>query len=128
MEVGKSPVRQVILFFSTWYQPKSATLIQTAANVAPDKFPEPKKVKTDRPVGKYIHYGWGTHSCFGAQIANIGLTAMLRCFARLPNLRRAPGPEGQLKYVVVGLFRAYMTEDWSNYSYWPTGTCSYIKS
>jgi hypothetical protein len=52
---------------------------------------------------------------------------MLRCFARLPNLRRAPGLEGQLKYVTVGLFRAYMTEDWSNYSYWPTG-CSPIKS
>ena len=83
-------------------------------------FPDPKKVKIDRPVSKYIHYGWGTHTCFGAQIVNIGLTAMLRCFARLPNLRRAPGPEGQLKYVVIGLFRVYMTADWSNYSYWPT--------
>ena len=84
-------------------------------------FPDPQKVNPNRPVGKYIHYGWGTHTCFGAQIANIGLTAMLRCFARLPNLRRASGPEGQLKYVNIGLFKVFMAADWSNYSYCPAG-------
>jgi len=89
--------------------------------MSPEIFPEPKKVKIDRPVSQYIHFGWGTHSCFGAPFANVGLTAMLRCFARLPNLRRAAGLEGQLKYVDIGLFRVYMTQEWSNYSYWPTG-------
>ena len=84
-------------------------------------FPEPMKVKTDRPMSQYIHFGRGPHACFGAPFANIGLTAMLSVFARLPNLRRAPGLEGQLKYVVMGLFRVYMTQEWSNYSYWPTG-------
>ena len=87
-----------------------------------EMFPEPEKVKIDRPVSQYIHFGWGTHACFGAPFANIGLTSMLRCVARLPNLRRAPGLEGQLKYVKMGLFRVYMTQEWSNYSYFPTGT------
>jgi prostaglandin-endoperoxide synthase 2/linoleate 10R-lipoxygenase len=96
-------------------------LIKAAANISPEIFPEPKKVKIDRPDSQYIHFGWGTHACFGAPFATIGLTAMLRCFAVLPNLRRAPGLEGQLKYVVMGLFRVYMTQEWSNYSYWPTG-------
>jgi len=96
-------------------------LAQTAANHSAEMFPEPQKVNPDRPIDKYIHFGWGNHACFGAKFANIGLTAMLRCFARLPNLRRAPGPEGQLKYVTIGLFRVYMTQEWSNYSYFPTG-------
>lgn len=47
---------------------------------------------------------------------------MLAVFARLPNLRRAPGLEGQLKFVHMGLFRVYMTQEWSNYSYYPTGS------
>jgi hypothetical protein len=45
---------------------------------------------------------------------------MLRCFARLPNLRRAPGPLAELKYLMKGPFRVYMNEDWSNFSPWPT--------
>jgi hypothetical protein len=45
---------------------------------------------------------------------------MLRCFALLPNLRRSPGGQGELKYVVMGPVRVYMQEDWSNYSPWPT--------
>lgn len=85
-----------------------------------EMFPEPNKVKIDRPVEKYIHFGWGNHVCFGAPWATIGLTSMLRCVARLPNLRRSPGPEGQLKFVRIGLFRVYMTQEWSNFSYWPT--------
>jgi hypothetical protein len=45
---------------------------------------------------------------------------MLHCFARLPNLRRSPSGQGDLKYVVMGPVRVYMQEDWSNYSPWPT--------
>ena len=114
-------VKRVTLFSWTWYVPRFNVLIKAAANISPEIFPEPKKVKIDRPDSQYIHFGWGTHSCFGAPFATIGLTSMLRCFAVLPNLRRAPGLEGQLKYVVMGLFRVYMTQEWSNYSYWPTG-------
>ena len=59
---------------------------------------------------------------------NAGLTGMLRSFARLPNLRRAPGPEGQLKYTVMGPFRVYMNTDWSNFSPWPTSLLRYEKA
>ena len=110
------------IVFLNLVRPSLNALIKAAANMCPEIFPEPKKVKIDRPVSEYIHFGWGTHSCFGAPFANIGLTSMLRCFASLPNLRRAPGPEGELKYVVMGLFRVYMTQEWSNYSYWPTSS------
>src|SRR5437879_4190935 len=98
--------------------------MQTAANLSAEMFPEPRKVKLDRPLENYIHFGWGNHKCFGAGFANIGLTAMLRCIARLPNLRRAPGPEGRAKHVTIGLFRVYLTQEWSNYSYWPAGLSS----
>lgn len=57
-------------------------------------------------------------------MSHIGLTAMLRCFARLPNLRRSPGAQGTLKYVIMGPVRVYMQEDWSNYSPWPTSMSS----
>jgi linoleate 10R-lipoxygenase len=90
--------------------------------MSPEMFPNPNKVDVNRPEDQYIHFGWGNHRCFGAPFANIGLTAMLRCFARLPNLRRSPGPEGQLKYVDIGLFKVYLTQEWSNYSYWPSSS------
>ena len=83
-------------------------------------FPDPTKVKLDRPLDKYIYFGWGEHSCVGSEMSTIGLTAMLQCFARLPNLRRSPGGQGTLKYVIMGPVRVYMQEDWSNYSPWPT--------
>jgi hypothetical protein len=48
-------------------------------------------------------------------------TAILRCFARLPNLRPAPGPQGKLKYVIKNqVVKAYMQEDWGSYWYFPT--------
>lgn len=48
-------------------------------------------------------------------------TAILRCFARLPNFQRAPGPQGQLKYVIKNhVVKAYMQEDWGSYWYFPT--------
>jgi linoleate 10R-lipoxygenase len=88
--------------------------------VDPDYFPNPHKVDITCPVEKYSHFGWGPHMCFGGEILNAGLTGMLRTFARLPNLRRAPGPEGRLKYVVMGPFRVYLAADWSSFSPWPT--------
>jgi hypothetical protein len=123
MEDNRFIVKKATLFSWTWYLSSFQLLIlKAAANVSPEMFPDPKKIKTDRPLDQYIHYGRGTHACFGAPWANIGLTSMLAVFARLPNLRRAPGLEGQLKYVVMGLFRVYMTQEWSNYSYYPTGS------
>ena len=48
----------------------------------------------------------------------VGLPAMLKCFARLPGLRRVEGEQGVLKEVKVeGGFAAYLTEDGS--AIWP---------
>lgn len=87
-------------------------------------FPEPYKIKTDRPLDHYIHYGRGPHTCWGGQLNNIAMTAMLRSIARLPNVKLAPGIEGRLKYTYRGPFRVYMNGDWSKYSPWPTSIFS----
>lgn len=65
----------------------------------PSAFPDPNKVKTNRPISSYIHYGIGQHTCLGKEASMVALTAMLRTVAKLRGLRRAPGPQGQLKKV-----------------------------
>lgn len=118
----KSPAPRATVSSSTWSLPlpDPHTNPQDNANKDASVFPDPTKVKLDRPLDKYIYFGWGEHSCVGSEMSTIGLTAMLQCFARLPNLRRSPGGQGTLKYVIMGPVRVYMQEDWSNYSPWPT--------
>lgn len=65
----------------------------------PNVFPDPDRVRLDRPLDSYIHYGVGDHTCLGKEASIVALTAMLRIMGRLKNLRRAPGPQGQLKKV-----------------------------
>ena len=65
----------------------------------PAIFPDPDQVRVDRPLESYIHYGIGDHTCLGKEASMVGLTAMLRTVGKLKNLRRAPGPQGQLKKV-----------------------------
>ncbi|KAG2418203.1 hypothetical protein HFD88_001304 [Aspergillus terreus] len=65
----------------------------------PDVFPDPDEVRLDRPMSAYLHYGEGPHMCLGREASKIALTAMMRTVGRLPNLRRAPGPQGELKKV-----------------------------
>ena len=62
-------------------------------------FPDPEEVKVDRPIESYVHYGIGEHTCLGKEASMVALTAMLRTVGRLEGLRRAPGPQGQLKKV-----------------------------
>ena len=91
------------------------------ANRDPSRFPDPDAVKLDRPLDKYIHYGMGDHTCLGRDASRVALTAMLKTVARLPNLRRAPGPQGQLKTVPrPGGFYVYMTENHGSYFPFPT--------
>jgi linoleate 10R-lipoxygenase len=50
----------------------------------------------------------------------VALTAMLRTVAKLEGLRRAPGPQGQLKKVPrPGGFYVYMREDYGSYFVFP---------
>jgi len=91
------------------------------ANVDPVAFPDPLEVKLDRDPESYVNYGWGPHSCIGKEINIIANTAILKCFALLPGLRRAPGPQGELKYVIKNdVVKVYLWEDWGSYYYFPT--------
>ena len=92
-----------------------------SANREAEFFPEPNTVKIDRPLENYIHYGLGPHACLGAEVSRVALTAMLRVVGRLDNLRRAPGPQGELKKIPrLGTFDVYMRADHG--SYWPFPT------
>lgn len=71
-------------------------------------------------MDSYIQYGLGAHTCLGKEASKVALTAMLRVVGRLDNLRRAPGPQGQLKKVPrAGGFYVYMKEDYTSYFPFP---------
>lgn len=84
-------------------------------------FPEPDKVNPNRPLESYIHYGAGPHKCLGRDISQTALVELFRALFKRRNLRRVPGPQGELKKVPrPGGFFVYMTEDWSGI--WPFPT------
>ncbi|KAE8146648.1 hypothetical protein BDV25DRAFT_143478 [Aspergillus avenaceus] len=68
----------------------------------------------------YIHYGVGPHTCLGGEASKVALTAMLRVVGRLDNLRRAPGPQGELKKIPRPHgFYSYMREDDTSFFAFP---------
>lgn len=55
----------------------------------------------------------------------MSITAMMKVVGRLDNLRRAPGPQGQLKKIPrPGGFYIYMREDHGSYFPFPTSKCT----
>lgn len=92
------------------------------AGVDPVRFPDPYEIKLDRPDDLYIHHGWGPHSCLGRDIVTTAGASMLRACARLGNLRRAPGPAGEMKSKTVnGAFKVFLSQDGSTWGPFPTG-------
>ncbi|KAF9892006.1 hypothetical protein FE257_002970 [Aspergillus nanangensis] len=90
------------------------------ANRDPGIFPNPDEVRLDRPMDSYIHYGEGPHACLGKEASKVALTAMLRAVGRLDNLRRAPGPQGELKKIPrPNGFYSYVSEDEMSFSAFP---------
>ncbi|RYP35414.1 hypothetical protein DL767_003821 [Monosporascus sp. MG133] len=86
----------------------------------PNHFPDPEEVNPRRPLNAYIHFGAGPHACLGRDLAQVGLTEMFRSVFRLKNVRRAPGPQGELKKVPrPGGFYVYMREDRGAYFPFP---------
>lgn len=86
----------------------------------PDIFPNPNEVDITRSLDKYIHYGIGPHTCLGKDASMVALTAMLRTVGKLKNLRRAPGPQGELKKIArPGGFYVYMREDHGSFYVFP---------
>lgn len=91
------------------------------ASQDPLAFPEPEKVKLDRDLDSYIHYGWGPHKCLGFGISKLALTTMLKTIGKLENLRRAPGTQGEIKKVPgPGGVTMYMMPDQSSLFPYPT--------
>lgn len=91
-----------------------------AAGLDPSKFPDPYEIKLDRPDHLYIHHGWGPHACLGRRIVTVGGASMLRVCARLSNLRRAPGPAGEMKSKTVNeAFKVYLAENGSKWGPFP---------
>ena len=75
-------------------------------------------------------WSMGPHGCAGRAIAITALASMTRVCAQLKNLRRAPGAQGQIKYVSGPLgSRRYLSDDWSRYQpfagskFYPTVLC-----
>lgn len=92
-----------------------------SASMDPVAFPEPNKVKLDRDMGLYAHFGFGPHQCLGLGLCKSALTTMLKVIGRLDNLRRAPGAQGQLKRLAgPGGISKYMTPDHSSFFPFPT--------
>ena len=84
-----------------------------SANREAEYFPNPDQVDINRPLDRYIHYGLGAHACLGAEASRTALAAMLRTVGKLNNLRRAPGPQGQLKKIPrPGGFHVYVSIPW----------------
>lgn len=78
-------------------------------------------MRIDRPMERYLHYGLGPHACLGGKASQTALTAMLRVVGKLDNLRRAAGPQGQLKKMArPGGFYTYMRADHGSYFPFPT--------
>ena len=96
-------------------------LAKVDANREAKFFPNPNEVDISRDLETYIHYGLGPHACLGRDASMVALTAMLKVVGRLDNLRRAPGPQGQLKKISrPGGFYIYMRSDHGSYFPFPT--------
>ena len=92
-----------------------------SAGQDPERFPEPKKVDPRRRLESYLHYGMGPHTCLGREVSQIALVELFRAIFRKKNLRRIPGPQGELKKIPrPGGFFVYLSEDWGNMSPFPT--------
>jgi hypothetical protein len=101
------------------------------ASQDPIAFPEPEKVKLDRPMDSYLHYGWGPHQCAGMDASMTAMTAMFKVVFGLKGLKRAQGSapggawygesQGELKKIPgPGGLTIYMTPDQSSFFPFPT--------
>ena len=95
-----------------------------SAGLDEHRFPDPKKIKLDRPEDSYIHHGWGPHACLGKPIVTVAGASMLRACARLNNFRRAKGPAGEMKSKFVNhAFKVFLAEDGSEWGPFPNCKC-----
>ena len=77
------------------------TLVDAARD--PVVFPEPGEVRLNRNPNSYIHHLTNGHMYLGKETNLVALAAMLRTVGKLEGLRRAPGPQGEMKRVCLPL-------------------------
>ena len=83
-------------------------------------FPNPEVVDPARPLDSYSVIPSEAHGYLGREVSHIALTEMFRALFRHRNVRRAPGPQGELKKIVGGNGRVeYLREDWGSISPFP---------
>ena len=78
---------------------KKSTMVfafNLSAMFDPLKIDSPETFRTDRPWDNYILWGDGLHTCFGAQINQALIPAILKPLLAREGLRRAPGDVGQI--------------------------------
>jgi unspecific monooxygenase len=86
------------------------SLILAAANLDPQKFPEPLTFKPSRDEGANLSFGAGIHFCIGAPLARLELNIVLPLlFKRLPGLKIAETPNVKDVYHFHGLERLDLT-------------------
>ncbi|MBB4954277.1 unspecific monooxygenase [Agrobacterium vitis] len=82
------------------------SLILAAANLDPNKFPDPLTFKPQRNEGANLSFGAGIHFCIGAPLARLELNLVLPLlFRRLPGLQLASRPKVKDVYHFHGLER-----------------------
>ncbi|KQW30898.1 cytochrome [Rhizobium sp. Root274] len=86
------------------------SLILAAANLDPQKFPDPLTFKPARDEGANLSFGAGIHFCIGAPLARLELNIVLPLlFKRLPGLKIAQIPTVKDVYHFHGLERLDLT-------------------
>jgi cytochrome P450 len=63
-----------------------------------DEFPLSDEFQPRRPYYSGLHFGYGMHRCLGEHVAMPMACEMMKKIILRPNLRRAPGQEGNLDY------------------------------
>jgi cytochrome P450 len=77
---------------------KTALLLTISAMFDPRAFPEPGRFVANRPLDRYLHFGYGMHTCYGLMINGVQLPALVSPILHLPNLRRASGRFRKMTY------------------------------
>lgn len=80
------------------------------------------QVDPSRPLESYLYPGAGSCPLLGREVFHMALTEMFRAVFRKKNMRRTPGPQGELKRIFTGDdgVGSYLSEDWSSLSPLPT--------
>lgn len=93
------------------------------ASLDENAFPDALVVKLDRPMEKYIHYGYGPHECAGIDASKVAMVTMLKQFVSKKNLRldkrqkTVDGKEGFRTVTGHYGYKSYLKNDGSGV--WP---------